>query len=94
MRKDVGAGPAGGAATGQDAILEVEAKLGQLIDRNRGERLRLPVLTECILSKDDPAIRTSFESSMSLVSYTPDIMAAFSLPSGIIHIIVAPANFS
>ncbi|KAJ9201115.1 hypothetical protein DTO021D3_9005 [Paecilomyces variotii] len=69
MRKDVGAGPAGGAATGQDAILEVEAKLGQLIDRNRGERLRLPVLTECILSKDDPAIRTSFESSMSLAQH-------------------------
>ncbi|KAL1881017.1 hypothetical protein Plec18167_003558 [Paecilomyces lecythidis] len=69
IRKDVGAGPAGGAATGQGAILEVEAKLGQLIDRNRGERLRLPVLTECILSKDDPGIRTSFESSMSLAQH-------------------------
>ena len=67
VRKDIGAGPAGGTAIGQGAILEIEAKLGQIIDRNRGERLRLPVLTECVISKDDSSIRTAFESSMTLV---------------------------
>lgn len=68
VRKDLGAGPAGAAATGQGAILEVEAKLGQLVDKNRGERLRLPVMTECVISRDDPSLRISFESSMTLVS--------------------------
>lgn len=68
LRKDIGAGPAGGAVEGQGAILEIEAKLGQIVDKHRGERLRLPVLSECVISKDDPAIRTAFESSMSLVS--------------------------
>ncbi|KAK2865055.1 hypothetical protein FQN49_003957 [Arthroderma sp. PD_2] len=65
MRKDIGAGPAGGVAVGSGAILEVEAKLGRLVDKNRGERLRLPILTECVISKDDPNLRLAFESSMS-----------------------------
>lgn len=71
MRRDIGAGPAGGSAVGQGAILEVEAKLGMLVDRNRGERVRIPALTECILAKDDPSIRVGFESSMSLVGPYP-----------------------
>ena len=69
-REDVGTGPAGGApgqAPGQGAILEIEAKIGQIIDLNRGERLRLPVLTECVVSQNDPSIRTKFESSMTEV---------------------------
>ncbi|EFR05390.1 mRNA-capping enzyme subunit beta [Nannizzia gypsea CBS 118893] len=65
MRKDIGAGPAGGTAVGSGAILEVEAKLGRLIDKSRGERLRLPVLSETVISKDDPNFRLAFESSMS-----------------------------
>ncbi|EEH46994.1 uncharacterized protein PADG_03092 [Paracoccidioides brasiliensis Pb18] len=69
MRRDIGAAPAGGSAVGQDAILEVEAKLGLLIDRNRGERVRIPALTECIVAKDDPSIRVGFESSMSLAQH-------------------------
>ncbi|KMU86786.1 mRNA-capping enzyme subunit beta [Coccidioides immitis H538.4] len=69
MRKDIGAGPAGGSATGSGAILEVEAKLGQLVDKNRGERVRLPVLTECIISRDDPSMRIAFESSMTLAQH-------------------------
>ncbi|KAK2761354.1 mRNA-capping enzyme subunit beta [Arachnomyces sp. PD_36] len=69
MRKDIGASPAGGAAEGSGAILEIEAKLGQIVDKHRGERLRLPVLTECVISKDDPGIRTAFESSMSLAQH-------------------------
>ncbi|KAL1961086.1 hypothetical protein VTO42DRAFT_4974 [Malbranchea cinnamomea] len=69
MRKDLGAGLAGAAAAGVGAILEVEAKLGQLIDRNRGGRLRLPVLTETVLSRADPSLNISFESSMSLAQH-------------------------
>ncbi|KAM5447798.1 hypothetical protein MaudCBS49596_005818 [Microsporum audouinii] len=65
MRKDIGAGPAGGVAVGPGAILEVEAKLGRLVDKSRGERLRLPILSETVISKDDPNLRLAFESSMS-----------------------------
>jgi hypothetical protein len=96
MRKDIGAGPAGGAATGQGAILEIEAKLGQIVDRNRGERLRLPVLTECVISKDDPSIRTAFESSMTLVT-TSDLSLSSSPPSPLVSkvtIVLTPPNQS
>ncbi|OJJ44575.1 hypothetical protein ASPZODRAFT_144541 [Penicilliopsis zonata CBS 506.65] len=65
LRKDIATGPAGAAAAGQGAIIEVEAKLGHIIDMDRGERLRLPVLTESVLNREDPRLRTSFESSMS-----------------------------
>ncbi|KAL1966429.1 hypothetical protein VTN77DRAFT_4571 [Rasamsonia byssochlamydoides] len=66
IRRDLGAGPAGAAATGNTAILEVEAKLGQLIDRDKGGRLRLPVLTETIINKEAAGHRTAFESTMTL----------------------------
>ena len=68
LRNDVGAGPAGSSATGQGAIIEVEAKLGKHIDQDRKERLCLPVMTETILNRENSRFRTSFESSMSLVS--------------------------
>lgn len=68
LRNDVGAGPAGSSAVGQGAIIEVEAKLGRHIDLDRGDRLVLPIMTESILNKENSRIRTSFESSMSLVS--------------------------
>ena len=72
IREDVGTGPAGGGP-GQGAILEIEAKIGQIIDQDRGERLRLPVLTECVISQNDPSIRTKFESSMTEVRIHPQI---------------------
>ncbi|KAI9816007.1 MAG: mRNA-capping enzyme subunit beta [Pycnora praestabilis] len=64
IRNDVGAGPAGGVP-GQGAQLEIEAKIGQLIDRNTNDRLKLPVLTECVLDKDNPNLRVQFKSSMT-----------------------------
>ena len=67
LREDVGAGPAGGG-TGQGAVLEIEAKIGQLIDKNTNDRLRLPVMSECVVSKDDPNLRVTFKSSMTEVS--------------------------
>ncbi|MCJ1366363.1 mRNA-capping enzyme subunit beta [Acarospora aff. strigata] len=57
LRDDVGAGPAGGGP-GQGAVLEIEAKIGQLIDKNTNDRLRLPIMSECVISKDDPNLRT------------------------------------
>ena len=66
-RKDIGTGPAG-AGYGSGAVLEVEAKLGQLVDKNTNDRLRLPVMTECVISKNDPNLRVMFKSSMTEVS--------------------------
>ena len=64
-RRDIGTGPAG---SGSGAVLEVEAKLGQLVDKNTNDRLRLPVMTECVISKNDPNLRVMFKSSMTEVS--------------------------
>ena len=66
-RKDIGTGSAG-AGFGSGAVLEVEAKLGQLVDKNTNDRLRLPVMTECVISKNDPNLRVMFKSSMTEVS--------------------------
>ncbi len=66
-RLDVGAGPAGGGSS-KGAMMEIEAKIGQLIDKNTNERLRLPVSTECVLHRDDPSLRVNFKSSMTEVN--------------------------
>ena len=76
-RNDVGVGPAGGG-TGGGAVLEIEAKIGQLIDRNTNDRLRLPVLNECVVSQTDPNIRIAFKSSMTEVG--PPLSALFREP--------------
>ncbi|KAL3485611.1 CYTH-like domain-containing protein [Aspergillus germanicus] len=65
LRNDALAGPAGATAVGQGAIIEIEAKLGKLIDLDRGERLQLPVLSESVINRENSRIRTSFESSMT-----------------------------
>jgi hypothetical protein len=67
-RRDLAAGAAGAAATGSGAMLEIEAKLGRIMDKDRQGRLRLPVMSECILQTENSGYRTAFESSMSLVS--------------------------
>ncbi|KAI9733049.1 MAG: mRNA-capping enzyme subunit beta [Cirrosporium novae-zelandiae] len=63
VNTDIGVGSAGDTAN-QGAILEIEARIGHIIDRETNERLRLPVSTECIIAKD-PSKKTSFESSMT-----------------------------
>lgn len=73
-REDVGAGPAGGGV-GMGAVLEIEAKIGQLIDKNTNERLRLPIMSECVLSPRDPSLRIAFKSSMTEVWITPTDIA-------------------
>lgn len=59
-----------GETSHSGAVLEIEAKLGRIIDRDRRERLRLPVVTECVLSRDrrEYPYRLTFESSMTVVS--------------------------
>ena len=66
VRSDVGVGPAGGG-TGGGAVLEIEAKIGQLIDKHTNDRLSLPVLNECVVNKSDPRIQIAFKSSMTEV---------------------------
>ncbi|KAL9102808.1 MAG: hypothetical protein Q9163_002086 [Psora crenata] len=60
----IGVAPAGGSA-GRGAVLEIEAKIGRIIDKNTTDRLQLPVLTETVLNRDHPNMRTNFESSMT-----------------------------
>ena len=64
---DVGVAPAGGGR-GLGAVLEIEAKIGRLIDKTTNDRLRLPVLNECVVDLADPNMRLKFESSMTEVS--------------------------
>ncbi|EAW10318.1 putative mRNA capping nucleoside-triphosphatase [Aspergillus clavatus NRRL 1] len=66
LRNDATAGPAGTAAVGQGTIIEVEGKLGHIIDMDRGERVNLPILTESVINKENPRFRTAFESSMTV----------------------------
>ena len=52
---------------GEGAVLEIEAKIGQLVDKNTNDRIRLPVMTESVVCKNDPNLRIAFESSMTEV---------------------------
>jgi mRNA capping enzyme, beta chain len=51
---------------GPGAEIEIEAKIGQLIDKNTNERLRLPVMTETVIAAGNAT--TFFKSSMTEVS--------------------------
>jgi hypothetical protein len=52
----------------QGAVFEIEAKIGHLIDKDTGERIKIPVETECVVNKNSPGLRINFESSMTQVS--------------------------
>jgi mRNA capping enzyme, beta chain len=47
--------------------IEIEAKLGQLIDKDTNERYSLPVISECILAEN---ARLGFRSSMTEVRWS------------------------
>ncbi|KAI3107302.1 hypothetical protein CBS147333_6371 [Penicillium roqueforti] len=67
MRNDVNTGPVGSvAAASQGTIIEIEAKLGHIIDLDSRERIHLPILTESVLNRENARIRTSFESNMTV----------------------------
>lgn len=61
---EIGVLPLGGSSQG-GAVLEIEAKLGRLIDKGTNDRISIPVMTEAILNRNSPNIRTAFESSMT-----------------------------
>lgn len=69
LRRDLPAGAAGASAIGSGAMLEIEAKLGKIVDKERGGRLRLPIMTECVMNANASDYRTAFESSMSLAQH-------------------------
>ena len=51
--------------------VEIEAKLGQLIDKDSRQRYQLPVRSECILMDNN---RVSFVSSMTQVCGMPRLL--------------------
>jgi polynucleotide 5'-triphosphatase len=56
--------PDAGELASRGVEVEIEAKLGQLIDKATNERFRLPIESECILSNTG---KVSFKSSMTEV---------------------------
>jgi hypothetical protein len=56
-------------------IIEIEAKIGHLIDKSTNDRLRLPVLSETVFNNDDPSWRIQFRSNMNdvCVSASPQL---------------------
>ncbi|KAL8794398.1 MAG: hypothetical protein Q9195_003097 [Heterodermia aff. obscurata] len=65
MRDDVGVVSNKGVHS-QQAVLEIEAKIGQLVDKASDTRIRLPVMSECIVCRSDPSLsRMAFKSSMT-----------------------------
>lgn len=53
------------------AMFEIEAKVGAIFDEQTGLRLQLPVDTETVFLRDKWRGRTSFKSSMNIVSLDP-----------------------
>jgi polynucleotide 5'-triphosphatase len=58
--------PDAGELAGRGVEIEIEAKLGQLINKDTNERFFLPVQSECILAENG---RVGFHSTMTEVSY-------------------------
>ncbi|MCJ1263756.1 mRNA-capping enzyme subunit beta [Lobaria immixta] len=48
------------------AAIEIEAKIGQLIDKKTNVRVSMPVTTEYVLDKNEPDLRVYFKSSMTV----------------------------
>jgi hypothetical protein len=59
---DVGSDP-------REGQVEIEAKIGTLIDNNTDTRLKLPVATMCVIQPDLHSNRYSFRSEMREVSH-------------------------
>ena len=76
LKQGIGVGPPGGSAS-TGAVLEIEAKIGRLIDQNTNDRLRLPVASECVISQSDPNMRINFESSMTEVNISSSSLECY-----------------
>jgi hypothetical protein len=60
---------ANAATPSNGAMFEIEAKVGSICDDQTGLRLNLPVETETVFNRDKYRGRTSFKSSMNIVSF-------------------------
>ena len=54
---------------------EIEAKMGTLIHKETGQRVRLPVMSECVL--DDQAREINFQSNMTEVCLSHCSLSTF-----------------
>lgn len=50
-------------------MIEIEAKIGHIVDKDTDARIRLPGRTEVMIDHTNPSLRTTFRSSMTEVSY-------------------------
>ncbi|KAL8806168.1 MAG: hypothetical protein Q9200_005144 [Gallowayella weberi] len=50
-------------------MVEIEAKIGILEDKNTGGRIRIPVETECIVNRNNPNLQVQFKSSMTMAQH-------------------------
>ncbi|KAL8697264.1 MAG: hypothetical protein Q9224_002403 [Gallowayella concinna] len=50
-------------------MVEIEAKIGILEDKNTGGRVRIPVETECIVNRNNPNLQAQFKSSMTMAQH-------------------------
>ncbi|KAL8806646.1 MAG: hypothetical protein Q9182_001174 [Xanthomendoza sp. 2 TL-2023] len=50
-------------------MVEIEAKIGILEDKNTGGRIRIPVETECIVNRNNPNLQAQFKSSMTMAQH-------------------------
>lgn len=50
-------------------MIEIEAKIGHIVDKDTDDRIRLPTRTEVMIDHTNPNTRTTFRSSMTEVSY-------------------------
>ncbi|KAL8849712.1 MAG: hypothetical protein Q9221_005322 [Calogaya cf. arnoldii] len=46
-------------------MIEIEAKIGHVVDKDTDARIRLPGRTEVMIDHNDPSLRTTFRSSMT-----------------------------
>ena len=70
MRDDVGVVSNKGVHS-QQAVLEIEAKIGQLIDKATNTRISIPAMSECVVCRSDPNLKIAFKSSMTEVRHAP-----------------------
>ncbi|KAF9169320.1 mRNA-capping enzyme subunit beta [Mortierella sp. AD011] len=68
--------------------VEIEAKLGVIIDNNTRQRLELPVRNEVVLTPNSPYLRYRFVSDMTLILYkhTYEVDQFFQGPGGKVRV--------
>jgi len=69
VSKDAFATSQAGGLPSANGVLEIEAKIGTLIDRSTGTRVHLPIMNEAVLQG---GFDVAFESTMSEVRSNPN----------------------